>query len=68
MKILSGRELCKVLEQNGWKLKSIKGSHHIYMKHERKERISVPVHANKYLKKGLQSAILKLANIKINET
>ena len=65
MKDISGKELCKILRQNGWELKTIKGSHHVYMKEERKERISIPVHSNKSIKKGLLKAILKLADIKI---
>jgi predicted RNA binding protein YcfA (HicA-like mRNA interferase family) len=28
MKDISGKELCKILKQNGWELKTIKGSHH----------------------------------------
>lgn len=32
MKDISGKELCKILKQNGWELKTIKGSHHVYMK------------------------------------
>jgi len=35
------------------------------MKEGRKERISIPVHSNKSIKKGLLKAILKLANIEI---
>ena len=27
MKEISGKELCKILKQNGWELKTIKGSH-----------------------------------------
>jgi predicted RNA binding protein YcfA (HicA-like mRNA interferase family) len=64
MKAISGKEMCKLLEKNGWELKNINGSHHIYMKPGRRERISVPVHANKSLKIGLQNAILKLTGIK----
>ena len=52
MKNVSGKGLCKILKQNGWELKTIKGSHHVYMKEGRKERISIPVHSNKSLKKG----------------
>jgi predicted RNA binding protein YcfA (HicA-like mRNA interferase family) len=63
MKTVSGRELCKILEKNGWSLKTIHGSHHVYMKEGRKERISVPVHGNKDLKVGLLTSILKLAGI-----
>lgn len=65
MKALSGKEMCKLLERNGWILKHIKGSHHIYIKPGREETISVPVHSNKTLKIGLQKAVLKLAGIEI---
>lgn len=65
MNDISGKELCKILKNNGWELKTIKGSHRVFMKEGRKERISVPVHSNKSLKKGLLKAILKLANIDI---
>lgn len=30
MKSVSGKEFCKILERNGWKLARINGSHHIY--------------------------------------
>ena len=63
MKAISGKELCRLLKEHGWELKDINGSHHIFMKNGRKERISVPVHGNKSLKKGLLSALLKLAGI-----
>jgi predicted RNA binding protein YcfA (HicA-like mRNA interferase family) len=53
MKIVSGKRLCAVLEKNGWFKKHIKGSHHIYMKPGRIERISVPVHGNTDLLKGI---------------
>ncbi len=32
MKSLTGKELCKILEENGWILKRIQGSHHLYKK------------------------------------
>ncbi len=47
--------------------KAIRGSHHVYMKTGRKERISVPVHGNKDLKVGLLRAIMKIAEIEENE-
>jgi len=65
MKDISGKELCKILKQNGWELKTTKGNHHVYMKKGRKERISIPVHNNKSIKKGLLKTILKLADIEI---
>jgi len=32
MKSISGKALCKIVEQCGWELKRITGSHHIYTK------------------------------------
>ena len=67
MKSISGKHLCTILEKKGWQLKTIRGSHHVYMKTGKKERISVPVHGNKDLKVGLLRAIMKIAEIEENE-
>ncbi len=67
MKTLSGKEFCKLLEAKGWLLARINGSHHIYSKAGSIIRISVPVHANKSLKIGLQKAMMKSAEIKESE-
>lgn len=67
MKTISGKHVCKILEKKCWQLKTIRGSHHVYMKTGRKERISVPVHGNKDLKVGLLRAIMKIAEIEENE-
>jgi predicted RNA binding protein YcfA (HicA-like mRNA interferase family) len=67
MKTLSGKEFCKLLEVKGWILARVNGSHHIYSKSGSVIRISVPVHANKSLKIGLQKAIMKSAGIKESE-
>jgi len=32
MKSLSGKEFCQLLEERGWELLRIKGSHHIFGK------------------------------------
>ncbi len=53
MKTISGKKFIKILEKHGWKCVRIKGSHHIYIKEDRQERLSVPVHSNKNLKIGL---------------
>ncbi len=65
MKALSGKELARLLEKDGWRLARVQGSHHIYVKEGRRERISVPVHGNGSLKKGLLSAIMKLAGLNV---
>ena len=63
MKNISGKKLCKILEEHGWELIRIAGSHHIYSKKGEDARIVVPVHANKELKIGLLKAILKTAGL-----
>ncbi len=63
MKSISGKAFAKVLEQNGWVLLRIQGSHHIYGKPGVPDRISVPIHANKSLKTGLLRHFLKVARL-----
>jgi predicted RNA binding protein YcfA (HicA-like mRNA interferase family) len=67
MKTLSGKEVARLLEQRGWSLLRIQGSHHIYGKPGSKVRISVPIHGNRALKTGLQRHFLKLAEISEDE-
>ena len=67
MKSISGKNLCGILEKKNWQLKNIVGSHHVYMKAGRKERVSVPVHGNKDLKIGMLKAIMKIAEISEDE-
>jgi predicted RNA binding protein YcfA (HicA-like mRNA interferase family) len=63
VKSVSGKDFCKVLERNGWTLKRIKGSHHIYGKPGHQAIISVPVHKNNSLKKGLLNDLMKTAGL-----
>jgi len=63
LKQVSGKDFAKLLSQKGWELKRIHGSHHVYTKAGRKERISLPVHAKKPLKTGLLKHLMKIANI-----
>ncbi|MBF0632964.1 MAG: type II toxin-antitoxin system HicA family toxin [Magnetococcales bacterium] len=65
MKLLTGKELARLLEQHGWSLQRVKGSHHVYIKPGNPARISVPIHGNTSLKKGLLHHLLKLAGISI---
>jgi predicted RNA binding protein YcfA (HicA-like mRNA interferase family) len=60
---LSGKEFCKLLEAHAWELARIRGSHHVYRKEGRSERLSVPVHGSEPLKKGLQAHLMKVAGI-----
>ncbi len=59
---LTGKQFVKLLEENGWELDRIAGSHHIMMKGN--QTISVPVHAGKPLPTGLLNRLLKQAGLK----
>ncbi|MBN1795568.1 MAG: type II toxin-antitoxin system HicA family toxin [Sedimentisphaerales bacterium] len=67
MKQVSGKSFAKLLTKKGWELKRIHGSHHIYTKTGRTERISLPIHANNPLKTGLLKHLMKIADIKETE-
>ena len=54
MRAVSGKQFCRLLESRGWRLKRVRGSHHIYVKAGIPARISVPVHSGA-LKRGLRS-------------
>lgn len=63
MKQVSGKDFARLLQQKGWELKRINGSHHIFSKPGRIERISVPVHGNTPLKLGLLRHQMKIAGL-----
>ena len=50
VKIISGNQMCRVLEQRGWTLARVTGSHHVYRHAETGRRTVVPVHGNQDLK------------------
>ena len=41
----------------------IKGSHHVFTKDGRPERIVIPIHGNKPLKIGLLRSLMKIADL-----
>ncbi len=59
---MNGKQLIKLLQQNGWRLHRIEGSHHILFKEDK--TLSVPVHGNKDLGKGLLHALMKQGGLK----
>lgn len=67
MRNISGKEFARILEKKGWELKRINGSHHIYVKEGTPVRLSLPIHGNKPLKKGLLNHLMKIAEINQNE-
>lgn len=63
MKSVSGKRLCKIVEQKGWILKRTTGSHHIYENPEFEAILSIPVHRNQDLKIGTLRALMKIAQL-----
>ena len=61
---VSGREFCRLLKKNGWHLKRIRGSHHLYAKDGRERMVVVPVHANKPMHKSMLSRLEKDSGVK----
>jgi predicted RNA binding protein YcfA (HicA-like mRNA interferase family) len=64
MKSVSGKFLCKVVEQRGWNLKRITGSHYIYVKRSVNPILSIPVHGNRDLPIGTLKSIMKDAGLR----
>jgi predicted RNA binding protein YcfA (HicA-like mRNA interferase family) len=60
---MNSKELIKVLEKDGWVLRGIKGSHHVFNHPSRSGHITVP-HPKKDLGIGLVQKLLKQAGIK----
>ena len=61
---MTGKQLLKLLEANGWRVVRIKGSHHILTKPGSNRPIIVPVHGNRPLATGTERDILKQAGLK----
>jgi predicted RNA binding protein YcfA (HicA-like mRNA interferase family) len=68
MKVLSGRDFARLIERHGWTLLRISGSHHIYGKPGSIVRLSVPIHGNQPLKRGLLRHLAKLAELPDSES
>jgi predicted RNA binding protein YcfA (HicA-like mRNA interferase family) len=63
MKSISGKQLCKVVERQGWVLERVTGSHHIHSHPNFDAILSIPVHRNQDLKVGTLRALMKVAQI-----
>jgi predicted RNA binding protein YcfA (HicA-like mRNA interferase family) len=58
---ISGKEMLKRYLKNGWELDHIQGSHHIVKKNN--ISVSIPVHGNVSLKKGIEQKLLKIGGL-----
>ncbi len=63
MKPVSGKRMCRILEDHGWSLARINGAHHVYRHPATGRQTVVPVHGNKDLKPGTQRAIMRDADL-----
>ncbi len=63
MKVLSGKQMCRLLERRGWTLARVNGSHSIYRDAATGRRAVVPVHGNHDLKPGTQRGIMRDAGL-----
>jgi predicted RNA binding protein YcfA (HicA-like mRNA interferase family) len=63
VKSISGKQFARILENHGWVLVRVNGSHHVYMKAGNPARISLPIHKNEDLKIGLLRHFMKVAGI-----
>ncbi len=54
---MTGKQMKRLFEENGWTLDRVKGSHHIMVKGENTE--SIPIHGSKDMKSGMEKALLK---------
>ena len=64
MKSVTGKQFARALEKHGWQLLRVNGSHHIYGKTGKRERISLPIHGNETLKPGLLAFFIKQSGLK----
>ncbi len=60
---MNGKLIIRILENEGWQIKRIRGSHHIMSKDNRS--VPVPVHGSAEIGKGLLSAIEKQTGVKL---
>lgn len=67
MKQITGKDLAKAIQRRGWHLVRVKGSHHIFLKEGRRERIVIPIHGSQPLKIGLLHALMKMAGLDEDE-
>ena len=67
MKVVSGRELVRILQGRGWVVDRIRGSHYALscetLARDKTRKVVVPVHGNRDLRTGLQARLMKDAGI-----
>jgi predicted RNA binding protein YcfA (HicA-like mRNA interferase family) len=67
LKQVSGKALARAVQRKGWLLARSKGSHYIFIKDGRPERLVIPIHGNRPLKIGLLRSQMKIAGLTEDE-
>ena len=60
---MSSSDLIRLIEKDGWVIKSVNGSHHHFKHPTKKGKVTIP-HPRKDLPIGTMNAILKQAGLK----
>jgi predicted RNA binding protein YcfA (HicA-like mRNA interferase family) len=63
----SPKHFIKILEQHGWVLKRITGSHHILVHPERQRPLVVLIHGNRDIPTGLFRSMIKQAKLETKD-
>jgi len=63
MKPVSGKRMCRALEQRGWEYDHTSGSHRIYRHADFSITLSVPVHGNRDMKIGTQKNLMRQSGL-----
>ena len=63
LRVLSGKEVCKILEKYGFKEVRRKGSHIVMQKRVKNSTITVPVPDHKELKRGTLLSIIRQSGV-----
>ena len=58
------RDLIRLLEEDGWRLKQVRGSHRQYKHPVKPGRVTVPGHPGDDVATGTRQSILKQAGLK----
>ena len=60
---VNGREAVRALQNLGFRLDRVEGSHHMMVKEGHPRAVPVPVHGSKTLPKGTLAGIIRMAGV-----
>ena len=60
---VNGKQAIRALENLGFRLDRIEGSHHMMVKDRHPRTVPIPVHGSKALPKGTLTSIIRIAGV-----